>query len=272
MPLSQISDSVVRALQRVHRSTGVPLAFGGLVEGSDLRLEQFVGKTQGALDGVRINAGQGLGGKVVTVGRPLAVDDYFRTPGITHRYDLIIEHEGLRAMAAVPVIVGRKPVAVLYGALHTSDSIGSRILDNLASEARTVEHEIVAAQAMLAFNGRMSAESALRDRLGEVYAELRILARSVSDPAIADEIVRITESITDPSTAAADIAVASHLTARELDVLALVALGLSNAGIADRLGVRAVTVKSYVKDVMRKLNATTRLEAVVIARRSRLLP
>lgn len=63
-----------------------------------------------------------------------------------------------------------------------------------------------------------------------------------------------------------------NLTRRELDVLALASSGLPNKTIADRLGLTLNTVKGYMKSAMSKLHATSRLEAVVIARRADLLP
>ncbi|MGW5309985.1 LuxR C-terminal-related transcriptional regulator [Nocardia thailandica] len=269
-----MSDTVplgplLEALRRIRTGSGVSLAFGGLVEaGRQVRLRHFVGRTAGALDGVAVNIGHGLGGKVAALHRPMVVDDYLRTPAITHRYNPVIAAEGLRAMAAAPVIVDRKPVAVLYGALHSADPLGDRTLQVLAEEARAVEQAVVTARAVLE-RGQDPEVSALRDRLGAVYAELRVLAREVGDAALADRIARIGEETLLGSPPASP---APELTAREADVLALAALGYGNARIADALGLTVETVKGYVKNALRKLGASTRLEAVVRARRAGLLP
>jgi DNA-binding NarL/FixJ family response regulator len=54
----------------------------------------------------------------------------------------------------------------------------------------------------------------------------------------------------------------SPLTQRELSVLRLVANGLSNRGIAAHLYLSETTVKFHVRNIMRKLDATSRAEAV----------
>jgi DNA-binding NarL/FixJ family response regulator len=52
------------------------------------------------------------------------------------------------------------------------------------------------------------------------------------------------------------------LTARELDVLRLLARGQTNLEIAHRLVVREGTVKYHVKNILRKMGATSRADAV----------
>ena len=60
----------------------------------------------------------------------------------------------------------------------------------------------------------------------------------------------------------------SPLTDRELGVLRLVANGLSNRGIGAQLHLSETTVKFHVRNVMRKLEATSRAEAVYKATRN----
>jgi len=56
-----------------------------------------------------------------------------------------------------------------------------------------------------------------------------------------------------------------HLSGRERDVLRLLAEGRSNRVIARRLGLSEATVKGHVSRVLDKLNASSRLEAVIRA-------
>ena len=61
------------------------------------------------------------------------------------------------------------------------------------------------------------------------------------------------------------------LTTRELEVLRLVARGMSNKDVAEQLFISENTVKNHVRNILEKLHLHSRMEAVMYAVRQRLL-
>ena len=61
------------------------------------------------------------------------------------------------------------------------------------------------------------------------------------------------------------------LTPREREILQLLADGLSNGDVAERLFISQETVKSHVRHVLTKLEADTRTQAVAIALREAII-
>ena len=64
---------------------------------------------------------------------------------------------------------------------------------------------------------------------------------------------------------------AAKLTDREMQVLKLVAQGLNNKDIAERLFISENTVKNHIRNILDKLHLHSRMEAVVYAVREKLL-
>jgi two-component system, NarL family, response regulator LiaR len=56
-----------------------------------------------------------------------------------------------------------------------------------------------------------------------------------------------------------------NLTSRELEVLALMAQGLNNREIGEKLFISAATVKNHVSNILDKLGTTSRTQAVALA-------
>jgi DNA-binding NarL/FixJ family response regulator len=63
----------------------------------------------------------------------------------------------------------------------------------------------------------------------------------------------------------------AQLTPRESEVLLLMAHGLDNKAMAAELGLSITTIRSYVQDILEKLDAHSKLEAVAVAARHDLL-
>jgi DNA-binding NarL/FixJ family response regulator len=81
------------------------------------------------------------------------------------------------------------------------------------------------------------------------------------DPSIAGKVLRQASSHqTQPATL-----ITSKLTERELEVLRLIAKGLSNTDIADRLFLSEGTVRNHVSAILAKLGVADRTQAAVIA-------
>jgi DNA-binding NarL/FixJ family response regulator len=88
-------------------------------------------------------------------------------------------------------------------------------------------------------------------------------------PAITRRLVeRFARGDSAPATAHRDLAT---LTPRELEVLRLLAHGLSNAELAARLHLAEATVKTHVARILAKLGLRDRVQAVVVAYRTGLV-
>ena len=265
------------ALGRIRRVTGLPVAFGGAVaaDGRAMRLTDFAGTATLALHGLVVSAGHGLGGRVVTSARPGRVEDYAADPRISHEYDAPVTAEGLRAIAAVPVAMGGSVLAVLYAGTREPLSVGARALDAMSRVALragtelTVQREVARRMAELetAAVRRRATTAPEWEDVRLAHADLRTLAAETDDASLRDRLQQIADRLTGSRPPGLN-----PLSPRELDVLAMVAVGCTNGETARRLGLLPETVKSYLRSAMRKLGTHGRVETVVAARRLGFLP
>jgi DNA-binding NarL/FixJ family response regulator len=93
-------------------------------------------------------------------------------------------------------------------------------------------------------------KSMLRKELVETIRSVHAGRRRIA----ADIATEMAEHVTD-----------DELTARECEVLRLVAIGNANKEVAARMGISEETVKTHMKNVMTKLGARDRTHAVVVA-------
>ncbi|QWQ40389.1 helix-turn-helix transcriptional regulator [Streptomyces sp. YPW6] len=280
MPEAVDAVEMQAALVRLRRTSGLPVVFGGLLsDARHARIAELNGAQTSALRGLVVSAGSGLGGKAIALSRPCAVTDYAASRHISHEYDAAVAAEGLRSVVAVPVVVRRAVRGVLYGALRTPGALGDRTFDAVVAAARDVEQSLAvrdsARQLLAAGRERVSDPDAVPgawEDVREAHRDLRALVPRVVDPVLRDELLEVCGRLASASGARAPAAREVRLAPREVDVVACVAAGATNAAAAERLGLRPETVKGYLRSAMRKLGAHTRLEAVVAARRAGLLP
>jgi DNA-binding NarL/FixJ family response regulator len=105
----------------------------------------------------------------------------------------------------------------------------------------------------------------------QLVAAVRLVA--AGDALLAPSITRrLVERFAKPPqvspTSSADV---SSLTGREREVLVLMARGLSNAELAERLTLSEATVKTHVARILSKLGLRDRVQAVVLAYESGLV-
>jgi DNA-binding NarL/FixJ family response regulator len=104
--------------------------------------------------------------------------------------------------------------------------------------------------------------------LSELADAIRQAARgeAVLHPHVAARLVQELDQAS-----AQDISLSSLLSDREREVLRLIAEGLDNREIADRLVISEKTVKSHVRNILSKLHLEDRTKAAVLAWREGLM-
>jgi DNA-binding CsgD family transcriptional regulator len=262
------------SLRRLSGRFRPAVLFAGLASGNSLQLTDFLGTATSSLHQVVVIPGTGLGGRVFAQRRPFLVPDYIASDGITHEYDVAVSRERLTSMAAVPVVVRGAARAVLYIAGRDRAPLGESALCEAMDAATEIAAELLVRDEVdrrVAIIDEARAEPVLAldrswlEHIREAHAELRSLAGTVADPNLARQLDIIGNHLAPPP--ADGVHPTAKLARRELDVLAQLALGCSYQETADRLGLKPVTVKSYLQNAMGKLSAHNRLEAVSTARR-----
>lgn len=143
-------------------------------------------------------------------------------------------------------------VETLRQLLHLGATVRALIFTAFDTDDRIVEAVRAGAKGYL-LKGAPRAE--LFNAIRVVYS-----GGSLLQPVIASKLInRLTQPVPE------------SLTAREQEVLALIAQGLPNKEIAERLVITERTVKFHVSAIMGKLGASNRTEAVALARQRNLL-
>ncbi|APT85375.1 acetate metabolism transcriptional regulator RamA [Corynebacterium aquilae] len=275
--LKDDEDAIRSALTQLKSATGIPVTmFAGVLPDGRLQIHSWVGLRTPALQNLIIDTGCGVGGRVMSTRRPVGVSDYSRANVISHEYDDAVLDEGLFSIVAVPVIVGREIRGVLYVGVHSPVRLGDKVIEEVTMTARVLEQEFAVNAAfrrndMGRLNpmkqGRMM-NGAEWEQIRSAHGKLRMVVNRLDDGELRQELEEVCDQMVTP----VRVKQTTKLSARELDVLACVALGHTNVEAAQEMGIGPETVKSYLRSVMRKLGAHTRYEAVNAARRIGALP
>lgn len=262
------------ALPRLLQATGLDGALAGLVsrDGQRVVVTELHDTLTDVLRGFVVVRGKGVGGAALQRARPVLVDDYPHAGMISRVPERVIVRERIHGLLAVPVPVGREVRVLLYGVARTAQPLGDRVLAASARVAAalaqelTVECEVVRRLRLLEDTRRRTEPPAVD--LREIHEELLSVAAATQDEDLRDRLHALCGRLDPPPGCPTTVPL---LTGREQQVLAEVALGRTTAEIADQLAVMPTTVKTYLKNVMRKLGTRNRMETVTAARRAGLL-
>lgn len=272
--LQQVLDDAVAEFSRITR---FPIAFGGFEVDGITTVSSLHGNRGMSVMGLQVANTRGLGGRAKIEHRPRFTTDYMSSQQISHDYDCEIGAENIVMLVAVPVIVSGITRAVLYGGTRGGSGPDSSFLRSAAGIAHDlgqeirIQDEVTKRLATHTPAAEPTLPGALLEELRSGYAELRRIAADTDDPVTRERLEALEARLSHlgkPQDVPSDI----RLTPRETDVLTHAALGNTNAEIGHSLGLTESTVKSYLKTVMSKLDASTRHAAVATARSYGLIP
>jgi DNA-binding NarL/FixJ family response regulator len=106
---------------------------------------------------------------------------------------------------------------------------------------------------------------------GEILRAIRAVAdgEAIFSPGVAERLIHYfaaPPAVTRDTAQPAAALVFPELTEREREVLALIAQGLTNSAIADRLILSPKTVRNYITEIFGKLQVADRAQAIIRAR------
>jgi DNA-binding NarL/FixJ family response regulator len=190
--------------------------------------------------------------------------------------DLEVVGEAADGLEAVEVVTRTRPDVVLM-------DVRMPRCDGLEAARRVLAaHDDVAVVVLTTFDEDASLAEALRAGVSgfllktappeQLLHAIRTVAagNGLLDPAVTLRVIAASAAPPAPDPRAA--AALATLAPREVEVLRLVAEGLSNAEIATRLYLGEATVKTYLSRVLTKLDLRDRVQAVAFAFRSGLVP
>jgi two-component system nitrate/nitrite response regulator NarL len=189
---------------------------------------------------------------------------------------LLSRHAHLRVLATAPphaavsLVAELAPDAVVVDATAGAAAVGC--IARLAPRARILavgpadDERLIVACARAGVAGYADLDGTV-DELASAIASIECGQLSCS-PALASTLLRQLGALARRTTPAPAV----RLTARELEVMALVDEGLSNKQIAARLHIQLATVKNHVHNVLEKLHVSGRTAAAAETRSLRWTP
>lgn len=201
--------------------------------------------------------------EVLTTRSAILVTGAQRDPGRGHL--AMVEASKTQSYVAAPILSDGRVIGLLhadrYGQRRDVDELDRQLLSGFAEAFRLVlSRAALAEELQHAQRSLRTVTASLEEALGSIHRVPQIRLQrfpqqgggELGDGLVVRVGTRSTERQPLPDT----------LTRRELEVLALMAAGRSNAAIASTLVITLGTAKQHVKHILRKLQAANRAEAV----------
>lgn len=174
----------------VRETAGAKAGFVAELDRPGLAVIRWMSGTRtDSLQDLEVPVGQGIGGRVLALGRPVRVADYVSSPAITHQFDAQVRGEGLAAMLAVPVVARGETVAIAYAAMREPADFGDdavRRMEEVACQAGTALQlaKVAETDRTAAVAGeRLRMQSALHDSVGALLFSIGVQVRDLHSDA-----------------------------------------------------------------------------------------
>ncbi|WP_290052662.1 GAF domain-containing sensor histidine kinase [Amycolatopsis solani] len=187
----------------IREAVGAKAGFvGELTEPGLAVIRWMSGNRTDALQDLEVSTGQGVGGRVLALGRPVRVTDYVSAPTITHHFDVQVRGEGLAALLAVPIVARGETVAIAYAAMREPADFGDdavRRMEEVACQAGAALHLARVAEtdrAAAVAGERLRMQSALHDSVGALLFSIGVQVRDLTadlhgNPGLAARLQRL---------------------------------------------------------------------------------
>lgn len=180
-----------------------------------------------------------------------------------------VAHNGVQALDLIPttqpdLVLMDLKMPVMNG-IHATRAINTRFPDVAVLILTTYDDDEWVFDAIRAgAAGYLLKDAQTEDMLAAI--EGTIAGKTHIDPGVAQKLLTYVRE-----SPVSDVSIIDQLTERERDILKLVAHGLSNQAIAERLYLAEGTVKNHVSAILSKLQVDDRTQAAVLAWKSGLV-